>query len=172
MIGFFVAATSAKVSDAHTHYSWQLPSMVMVAAGSVHVTVREFFLRRSANFDDLDFEIQMLACEWMIAVHSHRVTLDLRNRNGAIAIIGMSLKLHADFKRGGGAESGTWHLLNQGIILLTVPVGGCDADFQFIARFLALQLALEARDQVAVTLQENECIAAGGTIDHFARVVG
>ena len=51
-------------------------SVVMMTAGAVHVTVREFFLGRGTHFGDLHVEVERLTGERMIAVHGHHVAGD------------------------------------------------------------------------------------------------
>ncbi len=146
---------------------------MVVAAGPVHVAVLEFFLRGLAHLGDLDFEVEVLACQRMVAVDGDHVALDAGDRHHARVTIGrLGLELHAGLQVRDFAERALRHALDEFRVTFAVTVGRRDLDAEFRSRRLALELAFEARNQVAVAVYVRERVAARGAVKHFALVVG
>lgn len=147
-------------------------AVMMVATRSMNMAVRQFFLRCSANTQDFDREVQMLAGKRMVAIDGDHIARNLRDRYRARPVIGLCLKLHPDLDVGDAREGTAWYSLDERLILLAISIGGGDSHLQFIAGSLTLKFAFETRNQVAMTLQIGKRITAGGAIEHLACVVG
>ena len=75
-----------------------------MAARSVHVAVRELFLRSGPDFGDLDLEVEVLARKRMVAVDRDHVAGDLRDGDRARTAIRLRMQLHADVHFGDALE--------------------------------------------------------------------
>ena len=69
--------------------SWALP--VMMAAGTVNMTVGDFFFGRRAHISDLDVEVQRLSGKRMIAIDRDHVTGKMRHGHRARAVLRLRL---------------------------------------------------------------------------------
>ena len=119
---------------------------MVVTAGPVHVAVLEFFLRGLAHFGDLDFEVEVLACQRMVAVDGDHVALDAGDRDHARVAIGrLGLELHAGLQVRDFAERALRHALDELRVTFAVTVGRRDLDAEFRSRRLAFELAFEFR---------------------------
>jgi hypothetical protein len=69
------------------------------------------------------------------------------------------------------AERSTRHLLDELLVALAVTVGRRNLDVELVARRLALELLLEPRDDVPVTVNVGEGLATRRAVEHLAVVV-
>src|SRR5215212_2265229 len=112
-------------------------SAVVMPAGTVYVAVRQLFFGRGPYLGDLDVEVEVLPGERVIAVDRDHVTDDMRDRNGAHAVGRLRVELHADLDIADALERTARDALDQGLVELTVGVGGGDFHAQLVARGLA-----------------------------------
>src|ERR1700751_540691 len=143
----------------------------MVAAGPVHVSVRELLLGSGAHFGDLDLEVEGLAGKRMIAIEGHEVAAHLGYRDRAGPLLGLGLQAHADPHVVDALERTARNLLHELLVVFAVTFGWSDLHLQAVTRFAARQLALEPGDEIAVTMQVAEWLTFGGAVDDLARVV-
>src|SRR5215469_8826362 len=68
-------------------------------------------------------------------------------------------------------QSTTRNALHQALVVLAVAFLGRNPHAHLIACIAARQLALQARDDVAVTVKIGEWLAGGGAVDDRTRVV-
>src|SRR6185437_6254687 len=144
---------------------------VIVAAGAVHVPVRELLGRGGAHLGHFDLEVEVPAGERVIAVQRDHVAGHLRHRHGARPLLGLGVQPHADAHVRYALERTPRHALHQRPVVLAVAVGGRDLHLHLVADALAGQFALETRDEVAVPVQVGEGSAVAGGVDDPAGVV-
>ena len=144
----------------------------MMPAGSVHMAVLDFFGAGLADFDDLHGEMQGFACERMIAVDGYLVAFDLGDHDGDRALACLRLELHADSEVGDAVEGATWNDLHEFVDVAAIPVFSGDIDVETVACHMSGHLALEAGNDIARTVQIGQRLAAFGTVDDLARIVG
>jgi len=143
----------------------------MVAAGPVHVSVRELLLGRGAHPGDLDLEVEVLAGKRMIAIESHEVAPHLGYRYRSWPLLGLGLQAHADPHIIDALERTARNLLHELLVVFAVTFGWSDLHLQSVTRLAARQLALEPGDEIAVTMQVREWLTFGGAVYYLARVV-
>src|SRR4030095_2071343 len=132
---------------------------MMMSARPMHVAVRELLAGGLANVRDLDVEVERFARKWMVHVHGDHVALQAHDRRDTrLAARSLCLELHArrDLV---AAERSTRHLLDEFLVALAVTVGRRNLDVELVARRLALELLLEPRDDVSVTVNVGERLA-------------
>src|SRR6516162_1959361 len=137
----------------------------MVAAGPVHVSVRELFRRGRPYRGHLDLEVEVLARKRMIAVQCHHVASDLRDRHGARTLRRVGLQPHTDPHVGDPLEPSPRHPLHEPLVVLAVTIAWSDLYLQPVTGLAAGQLALESRNKVAVAVQVRERLTFSGTVD-------
>src|SRR5690348_2116104 len=143
----------------------------MMPARAVDVAVLEFFGGGVADVYHFDIEVQRLAGQGVVAVHSYVVALHVNDTDHVRAPVGFGAELHA----GGDvdvAEAVARHVLDERLISNAVPVLRGDADVEGFAGRLAFESALEAGDDAADAVEIGERGLTFGGIQHGAAGVG
>ncbi len=74
---------------------------MLVAVGTVHMAVRDFFFGSAAHIDHLASEAQFLPGQGVVAIQMHLRALDFHHRKRAgMALLVLPLELPADFHAG------------------------------------------------------------------------
>lgn len=143
--------------------------VVMMMAAGVDVAVGEFRRIGLAYGDDLDFEVQSLAGERMIAVHDHGVLLDFYDGEEAHAVAGLGGEAHPGLDLFGQMFAG--YVDHQVFIGDAVAVLGRDGDVEGVAGSLAGEHTLQTGYEITVTVQVFEGITSLGAVNDLAVVV-
>ena len=99
-----------------------------MATGAVHVTVREFFLRRIANGSDLNLEVQALAGQRMIPVQRDHVARDACHRHGSRPLLCLRLQSQSNLKVRDTPQGPQRNLLDELLVVLAVAIGSRQLD--------------------------------------------
>jgi hypothetical protein len=145
---------------------------VVVAAFTVDVAMRKFFVGRFAHVGDLDREVQGLARERVVAIDGHVVALDLRDGDVDRPLVIATLELHARLQVFDALERGLRHDLDKLRVAHAVTLFRHHVDLELIAGLLAFQRLLEARDDMALAVDVSQRLATVGAVDDVALVVG
>src|SRR6516165_2382132 len=143
----------------------------MVAAGPVHVPVRELFLGGRAHRGHLDLEVEALAGERVIAIECHEVATEVRDGHRTRTLRGVSLQPHADPHVADTLQCAPRYLLYEALVVFPVTIGWRDLHLQPVAGLATRQRALESRDEIAVTMQVREWLALGGAVDELTGII-
>ncbi len=134
----------------------------------VHVAVVELFRGGFPNADDLDFEIQGFTGQRVVEVQHRGIVFDLGNHCiEHLPLVVAQLQGGADFHGnfGGKLALGDFH---EGVgVFLTIALGRRHGHALAFAYGHAINLFLEAGDDVAFPLDELDGAVALGGIHHF-----
>lgn len=146
-------------------------SSAAATAALMNVPVRNFFFSGCAHFLNGHVEVEVLACEWVVAIHCHVFPLDLYDTNGNRSLIRVGLKLHADLKIFDALETILRHHLLKCWIWLAVAVCWIDAHFCTVACSLTCEGSFEAWDDVAMTMKIDQWLSRLRLINQSSFVV-
>lgn len=122
----------------------------------VDVAVSHFFFGRRTHFLYGAIEIQVLPSKWVVTVYSDIVFLDFDHADRDRALIGASLKLHADFERFDTLKTIAWHDLLKRWIRRAIAIFWSDTHFDSVASGLTCEGCFEARDDVFMTVKISQ----------------
>lgn|SRR5690554_987178 len=94
-------------------HGWVTPGSVFNAAFTMHVAVLDLFFAGLADGGNFDIEVEILARQWMITIHSDGIVVDLGDGNHKGAALSLSLELHAWLYAFDTLKGITRHFLNQ-----------------------------------------------------------
>jgi len=109
----------------------------MVAAGAVHVPVRELGVGGCAHLGNLDLEVEALTGERMIAIEGHHVADDLGHGHRTRAVPGLRLQPHSHPEVRQPLEGAARHPLHESLVILAVAIGRRDRYLQLVPGALA-----------------------------------
>lgn len=140
-------------------------------AALMDVPVSDLFFSRYANFLNRHVEVEVLACERVVAVDCDIVVLDLYDTNRDRALVCVGLKLHADLEVFDALEAIAWHDLLQCWIWLAVAICRIDAHFCSVACDLTSESRFKAWNDVTMTVKIHEWLTGLRLINQSAFVV-
>src|ERR1700677_609491 len=142
----------------------------MMPTGAVNVSMLQLFGRSGADTDDLDIEVQRVVGERVVAVERHHVAHHGRYGEYPQALLRLRLKLHslADLAR--ALQGSLRDALHQRLVALAVALVRRERHHEGVAVLFPFQGLLQARHEIAVTLDVGEGLAAIGTVEHLAVV--
>src|ERR1700688_4668010 len=135
------------------------------------MTVLEFFGCRVAHAHDLHVEMQGFVGERMIAVERHHVADDRSYREQPHTVVGPALKLQAVFDLSRTLHRAFGDALDERGIVRAIPFRGGHGHCQGIAVLLALEGRLQAREQIAMSLNRGEWSASGRAVDDRSVII-
>jgi len=139
---------------------------MVVTTFAVHVAVSHFFLGSVADGNDLDLEVQALACQRVVTVNGHVVAVQVANGHDLhLAIRRGSVELHAHFQLIDAFEHAAAQGADQFGRVLAVGIFRFYGNGQLITNVLAFQGLFQAWDDVTCALQVDQRRAAGGAVD-------
>jgi hypothetical protein len=144
----------------------------MVAIGAVGVAVAYFFFGGVAYGANFHVEVKVFAREGVVAIEGNLTVVYFHylEDRGVVARAAAEAIAHLDIKV--GRELGAGYLHGKVVALFAVSVfGGHFNDF-FIAHVRAEKLAFEAGDDISRAFQVAQGLAAAGTVENGAAVVG
>ena len=144
---------------------------MMMPTGSMHMAVLDFLVGCIAHFDNFDGEMQGLASQRMVAIHSDFIAIDLGNDYGDGALAGLGLELHADSEVGDAVERRARHDLHEFVDIVAISVLRSDVDVETVTGDMSDHFTLQAWNDVAGAVQVDQRLATVGTVDHLARTV-
>ena len=126
---------------------------MMVAVGTMYVTVRQFFFTRCTDFQHLNGHTQPFAGVRMIAIQVHRIALDLHDREDphmTVRCTPFQLTTNLDTR---------WKLrlgyaLKQSLVTVTECIIGRQFQTRLKPNCLALQRCLEFWKQISITAMQ------------------
>lgn len=145
---------------------------MVMAAGAVHVTVRELFFGSVTHVGDLDGEVQGLAGQRVVAVDGDVVAFDLADGDVDAALVIAALELHARLEVFHALERGARHHLDQLFVTRAVALFGGDVDLELVAHRAAFERLFQARNDVAFAMDVSQRLATVRAVDDVALVVG
>src|SRR3546814_20801136 len=93
----------------------------MMATSAMHVSMLHLFGSRGAYVGDLDVEVQILAGQWMVAVHGDHVAGAARPRTANRTLRTLSLEAHAGLAVLPAMNTASLHRLDQPVSQLALP---------------------------------------------------
>jgi hypothetical protein len=145
-------------------------SLVVVAARTVDVAVLEFLFRRLADVHDRDVEVERDTGQRVIRIQGDLVSLDVGDPHDQRAVLGLGLELHSDLELFHG-QLLPIHDLDHRVTPFAVTHRRQEAHLERVAGDPALQFGLEARNDVARTVQVGHRIPAARAVDDVLVVV-
>src|SRR5690606_15238537 len=135
-------------------------------------TLRLLLLGRLADVHYGNVEVQVLAGQRMVAVDAYRLVAGLDHRHQQRTALALGMELHARFDLVHALEQIARHVLDQRRIVRAVAFLRLDVDLQRVAGLLAGQCLLQARNDVAGTVEVAQRLRLGRFVDDLALVVG
>src|SRR5580698_8291696 len=142
-----------------------------MSADTVDVAVLQLLGGRGPDADYLDIEVQCLVGQGMVAVERHHVADHRRDREYAQALVRLSLELHALANLARPLQRPLGNALHQRRVADAVALIRSERDRDRIAILLSFEGFFQARDNISMTLDVGEGLAAGGTVEHLSGVV-
>ncbi|CDN08694.1 conserved exported hypothetical protein [Klebsiella quasipneumoniae subsp. similipneumoniae] len=127
--------------------------VVIVTMRAVHVTVLQLFSGRFADGDNFHIELQVLACQHVVAINHNVVVFNFSDFYWYRTLIGFRQEAHANLQFINAHEDVFRYTLHQVFVILTVSVVSADGYVKFVAHFVAIQRVFQAGNQGAVTVQ-------------------
>ncbi len=140
-------------------------------AALVDVAVSNLFFSRGTHLLDCDVEVQMLACQRVVAVDGDFVTFNFNHADGYRTLVGIRLKLHAGLKVFDTLEAILGHDLFKRRVWLAVAISRIDANFGGLASLLTYQSCFEAWNDVTMTVKINQWLSRLRLINQSSLVV-
>src|SRR5487761_291643 len=109
---------------------------MMMPMLAVHMAVGELFRGCRADFQDRYVEVQCLARQWMIGVHSDMFRIHRGHRYRMFTVFSLRIKAHSRLDLVFGIEHFAWHFVTQGFVTQAVTLLGRYAHFDRISRVL------------------------------------
>ncbi len=143
---------------------------MVMPAWPVYMAMVEFFLGGLSNTHDLHIEVKLCPGKRVIEVERHIIALDAGDHGNGVALSGIHLHLHAYFKllTVSTLKTAQGNKVHQLVIILSIGIGRGHNGLHLVALGLAMQLGLQARDQVADALNVGQWFAALRAVQHFA----
>ncbi|CDN02597.1 conserved exported hypothetical protein [Klebsiella quasipneumoniae subsp. quasipneumoniae] len=127
--------------------------VVIMTMRAVHVTVLQLFSGRFADGDNFHIELQVLACQHVVAINHNVVVFNFSNLYWYRTLIGFRQEAHANLQFINAHEDVFRYTLHQVFVILTVSVVSANGYVKFVAHFVAIQRVFQAGNQGAVTVQ-------------------
>lgn len=131
----------------------------------------DLFLSRRANLLDRHVEVEVLACERVVAVDSDIVVVDFNDTNRDRALVSVGLKLHARLKVFDALKTILRHDLLQCWIYLAIAIFWIDAHFCSLANEFTCEGSLEAWNDVTMTVEIDHWLPRLGLINQSSFVI-
>lgn len=144
----------------------------VVVAALVDVAVINFLRGGCANFANGDIEVKVLPRERVVAIDHHIGVIDRANGKHLRAAV-----WHLRLKHGTGSNFGISRELRAGdffeelFIDLAVSLGSRNFDLEVIADRLAVEFALESLNDVPMSVEISEWLAAFAAVDDLSVVI-
>ena len=137
----------------------------------MNVPVGNFFRRRLAYVNDLHVKVQLHTRKGVVAVDDNIIALDALDHDSPdIALRILGLESHSGLNGIDALKGRDVNLLKQLGLGLTVAVLWRNADLHGRSGSFANQSALQARDNIARTMQVAQGLGTFGTVNDVASV--
>ncbi len=143
----------------------------MVAARPVSVAVLKFFGSGVANVNHLDFKVERLARQLVVAVDAHCALLHVHHAEHPRSLGRVGLELHSHIDLAGVFKTVAGNVLNERGIVLAKAFLRRNGDRQLIALGFAFQRRFQPRNNIARPMQVGQRIALFRRIEHIARII-
>ena len=138
----------------------------------MNVAMFQLFCGSITNVSHLNIKVQGLSGQWVIAIDSDVVAIYFSNTHNLNTFRCFSLELHAYFDIVHALEHSAWYNFSQCRIVLTISICSIQGNVQLIANYFAFQCILQAGNDVLLTMQVSQWIAAFGRVDSDSGIVG
>ena len=147
--------------------------LMVVTAWAVCVSVIELFVRRGAHANDLNFKVQILASQGVVAADEHVVAFDAVDGEDHFStflrrMLGAELEAFGQVLLRILGEHALGDFDIELVIDLAVRILGSDVDRELVAGLLAVQSGFETGDDLTMARHEDQRLAGLAGIDVLA----
>lgn len=145
---------------------------VMMATGTVHMAVVDFFGAGVADFCHFYIEVECHPGHRVIAIEDDLIANHLDDRHELHAFSRFGMKLHARFDLIHALKCISWHGLHQVIVTQAIGLFRRNRDMELVAEHLPGERVFQAWNDVALAVDIGEGFVVLGTVENFALLVG